>query len=59
MDDAALKNADKGEFGEGPCAFVLRAVDPKAYKAASTTSWFGGRVSWFDADALGWHLGFQ
>ena len=47
------------EFSEGPCAFVLKAVNPKAYKAASKSAWFGTQVSWFDADALGWHLGFE
>ena len=35
------------EFGEGPCAFVLKARRP------------GPKTSWFDTAKLGWHLGFE
>jgi Glyoxalase-like domain len=35
------------KFGEGPCAFVLGGN-----KA-------GAKVSWFDVEKLGWHLGFE
>jgi hypothetical protein len=35
------------QFGEGPCAFILRAT-----KAPSTTRWF-------DSGKLGWYLGFE
>ena len=34
-------------FGEGPCAFILG------------TKGSGQRVSWFDVEKLGWHLGFE
>jgi len=33
------------QFGEGPCAFILGSR--------------GTRVSWFDTQKLGWHLGFE
>jgi hypothetical protein len=46
------------QYGEGPCAFVLGRSRGK-YKAASTTRWFGIDISWFDPEALGWHLGFE
>jgi len=46
-------------FGEGPCAFLLAAVHPEKYRAASKSRWFGAEVSWFDSAALGWRLGFQ
>lgn len=46
-------------FGEGPCAFVLRAHNASRYSAASKTRWFGVEISWFDAATLGWHLGFE
>lgn len=47
------------KFGEGPCAFVLAAVNPGHFQAASKTRWFGAEVSWFDPGKLGWHLGFE
>jgi len=47
------------QFGEGPCAFVLGAKKPGRYAAATKTRWFGIEVSWFDAEKLGWHLGFE
>lgn len=47
------------EFGEGPCAFVLGATRPGRYQAASKSTWFGGEISWFDAEKLGWRLGFE
>jgi hypothetical protein len=46
-------------FGEGPCAIVLGARHPGHYHAAEHTRWFGFEVSWFDAEKLGWRLGFQ
>jgi hypothetical protein len=46
-------------FGEGPCAFVLSARRPGAYKPASRTRWFGVDISWFDAEKLGWRLGYE
>ena len=47
------------EFGEGPCAFVLGATRPGRYRAASKSTWFGGEISWFDPEKLGWRLGFE
>jgi hypothetical protein len=47
------------QFGEAPCAFVLGATQPGKYKAAAKTRWFGVDVSWFDAEKLGWRLGFE
>jgi hypothetical protein len=47
------------EFGEAPCAFVLAAAGPGRYQAASQTRWFGSEISWFDAQKLGWRLGFE
>lgn len=52
-------NSRLEQFGEGPCAFILAARRAGRYKAASTTRWFGVDVSWFDAEKLGWHLGFE
>ena len=51
-------------FGEGPCAFVLGARQDGrrrsgAYQAASSSRWFGARISWFNSVKLGWHLGFE
>jgi len=46
-------------FGEGPCAFVLAARRPGAYRAASRSRWFGIDFSWLDEEKLGWRLGFE
>jgi hypothetical protein len=46
-------------FGESPCAFVLAADHPEAYEPQSHSTWFGVEISWFDAEKLGWHLGFE
>lgn len=40
------------DFGEGPCAFVLRS----RHSTANSSSW---KISWFDAGKLGWHLGSE
>lgn len=47
------------QFGEGPCAFILRARKASCYQIASKTRWFGLDISWFDSGKLGWHLGFE
>lgn len=47
------------QFGEGPCAFILRARRAGRYHAASKTRWFGLDISWFDTGQLGWRLGFE
>jgi hypothetical protein len=50
-------------YGEGPCAFVLAAVNPERFKAQAQaktqTRWFGAEISWFDQEKLGWRLGFE
>jgi hypothetical protein len=46
-------------YGEGPCAFVMAAVNPRHFQAASKTRWFGAEISWFDEEKLGWRLGFE
>ena len=47
------------QFGEGPCAFILKLQGAGKYKAASKSRWFGVNLSWFDADKLGWRLGLE
>jgi hypothetical protein len=47
------------QFGEGPCAFILRARKAGGYEIGSKTRWFGLDISWFDPGKLGWHLGFE
>lgn len=47
-------------FGEGPCAFILTdAGQERIYQAKQKSHWFGSDVYWFDAESLGWHLGFR
>ena len=46
-------------FGEGPCAFILSVKNAHGNEAAAKTRWFGKDVSWFDADKLGWRLGYE
>ncbi|MGD0775421.1 MAG: VOC family protein [Candidatus Solibacter sp.] len=46
-------------FGEGPCAFVLAAVNPAHFHGIAKTRWFGAEISWFDEEKLGWRLGFE
>ncbi|MGA2134117.1 MAG: VOC family protein [Bryobacteraceae bacterium] len=46
------------QFGEGPCAFVLSQRRGRP-QPASETRWFGVKISWFDAKALGWRLGYE
>jgi hypothetical protein len=45
------------EFGDGPCAFVLRSAGGLA--AANASRWFGSTVVWTNEQRLGWRLGFQ
>lgn len=40
------------DFGDGPCAFILRSRSSKANPAAWS-------VNWMDAAKLGWHLGVE
>jgi hypothetical protein len=46
-------------FGEGPCAFVLGAVNPGRFTGAEKSRWFGAEISWFNEENLGWRLGFE
>ncbi len=46
-------------YGEGPCAFVLAAVNPGRWQGVSKKRWFGAEISWFDEEKLGWRLGFE
>jgi len=46
------------QFGEGPCAFVLDQRRGR-YQAVSQSRWFGVKIAWFDAEKLGWRLGFE
>jgi hypothetical protein len=46
-------------YGEGPCAFVLAAVNPGRFHGIAKTRWFGAEISWFDEEKLGWRLGFE
>ena len=46
-------------YGEGPCAFVLAAVNPGHFQGQAKTRWFGAEISWFDEEKLGWRLGFE
>ncbi len=52
-------NARLRQFGEIPCAIVLAAAVPGKYRAASKTRWSREQISWFDAQELGWRLGFE
>ncbi|HUI56007.1 MAG TPA: VOC family protein [Bryobacteraceae bacterium] len=47
------------KFGEAPTAFVLGAVRPERYQAASQSHWSSADISWFDAEKLGWRLGLE
>jgi hypothetical protein len=46
------------EFGEAPCAIVLAGTRTSRYRPATRSRWFAMEVEWFDAEALGWRLGF-
>jgi hypothetical protein len=43
--------------GVGPCAFVL--ASSKRGSKGRTERWFGSDVSWWDAEGLGFRLGFE
>jgi hypothetical protein len=47
------------QFGEGPCAFILKGRKTGNYKPVSKTRWSMSDISWFDTAKLGWHLGFE
>ncbi len=48
-----------GQFGEGPCAFILKAKKAGHYKVAAKASWAMTNISWFDSTKLKWRLGFE
>ena len=62
---AAPLNADSWlttrleQFGEGPCAFILKGRKTGHYRSASKTRWSMADISWFDAAKLHWRLGFE
>ncbi len=47
------------QFGEGPCAFLLRMRTGSSYQARAFSHWFGALISWLDIEKLGWRLGFE
>jgi hypothetical protein len=48
------------QFGEGPCAFILRSNGSASTRPSGRIShWFDGDVSWVDLQRLGWHLGVE
>jgi hypothetical protein len=47
------------QFGEGPCAFILRARKKGRYQLAGKTRWAMADISWFDTAKLNWRLGFE
>lgn len=47
------------QFGEGPCAFILRARAKERYKPAAKSRWGTTDISWFDPRELHWRLGFE
>jgi hypothetical protein len=47
------------QFGEGPCAFILKGRKTGHYKPASKTRWSMSDISWLDTAKLKWHLGFE
>jgi len=46
-------------YGEGPCAILLSANATQKARTTSSAKWFGAQVDWYDAAALGWHLGIE
>ena len=52
LNDQSFIAARLRDFGEGPCAFVLRS----RHSSGNASS---RKVSWFDAAKLGWHLGSE
>lgn len=46
-------------FGDGPCAYVLRAEGKPALHIVSKANWEGAEISWLDNKVLGWHLGIE
>jgi hypothetical protein len=59
LNDASWLAARLDRIGEGPCAFILRARNPKSYRVTSKATWFGNAVSWLDTGKTGWWLGFE
>jgi Glyoxalase-like domain len=59
MNDRSWLAARLKLIGEGPIAFVLKAANGKTHSAATTATWFGSTISWFDTQKLGWWLGFE
>lgn len=47
------------QFGEGPCAFILRARKTERYKTSVKARWGMANISWFETAKLHWHLAFE
>ena len=47
------------QFGEGPCAFILKSRKTGRFEAATKTRWSMANISWLDTSKLNWHLGFS
>jgi hypothetical protein len=47
------------QFGEGPCAFILKARKAGHYDRAAKSRWAMADISWLDVAKLKWHLGFE
>ena len=48
------------QFGEAPCAFILkRTGKSNSADLPLHSQWFGQRISWFDPAKLGWRLGVE
>jgi|ERR1019366_353851 hypothetical protein len=47
------------EYGDAPCAFVLKSNSGGLNARPTLGTWFGKQVVWMDAAALGWRLGLE
>jgi hypothetical protein len=45
------------EYGDAPCAFLLKATNGITGPASGSSNWFGHSVIWMDDTKLGWRLG--
>ena len=47
------------QFGEGPCAFILKTRKTGRYNPTAKSRWSMADISWFETARLNWHLGFE
>jgi hypothetical protein len=57
LDAKSWLNARLDQFGEAPCAFILKSNS--TVEARKFSHWFGASVVWLNTDKLAWHLGFE